>query len=29
MTTFQSDWPQEETVDENKGLAKLIQQKQN
>lgn len=29
MTTFQSDWPQEETVDENWGLAKLIQQKQN
>lgn len=26
MTTFQSDWPQEETVDENRGLAetKLI-----
>lgn len=29
MTTFQSDWSQEETVDENRGLAKLIQQKQN
>lgn len=27
MTTFQSDWSQEETVDENRGLAKLIQQK--
>lgn len=29
MTTFQSDWSQEETVDENRGLAELIQQKQN
>lgn len=24
MTTFQSDWSPEETVDENRGLAKLI-----
>lgn len=29
MTTFQSDWSQEETVDENRGLAEFIQQKQN